>query len=245
MATGDLHHRTATTARPIDGRGHATGAQTILRTPPPATDRSPRDDADARRAVEAVLAGDRDAFRFLVERESTSVVRACHRVLGDLHEAEDAAQEAFVIAYRSLAGWRGDGPFGAWLGRIAVRVAIRRARGRKAVSRIDPTDPELVLGSGPEAGGDRASLAAMALGLSATTDPAQISLRAERAEELRAAVARLDEPYRETVMLRFYGELSLAEIAAETQRPIGTVKTHLFRGLLRLRAALDDPAGRP
>lgn len=150
-----------------------------------------------------------------------------------------------MIAYRSLAGWRGDGPFGAWLGRIAVRVAIRRARSRKAVSRIDPTDPELVLGSGADAGGDRASLAAMALGLSATTDPAQISLRAERAEELRAAVARLDEPYRETVMLRFYGELSLAEIAAETQRPLGTVKTHLFRGLLRLRTALADPEARP
>ena len=93
-------------------------------------------------------AGDRDAFRFLVERESASVVRACHRVLGDLHEAEDAAQEAFVIAYRSLAGWRGDGSFGAWLGRIAVRNAVRRAKARRPVARIDPTDPDLVLGSG-------------------------------------------------------------------------------------------------
>ncbi len=186
-----------------------------------------------------MLAGDRDAFRYLVERESTSVVRACHRVLGDLHEAEDAAQEAFVIAYRSLAGWRGEGPFGAWLGRIAIRIAVRRARTRKPVARIDPTDPELVMGSSTEAGADRASLAAMALGLTGTTDPAMISLRTERAEELRSAVARLDEPYRETVMLRFFGELSLAEIAAETQRPIGTVKTHLFRGLLRLRESID------
>ena len=55
---------------------------------------------------------------------------------------------------------------------------------------------------------------------------------------MRRAVSRLDEPYRETVMLRFYAELSLAEIAAETDRPIGTVKTHLFRGLARLRVAL-------
>jgi RNA polymerase sigma-70 factor, ECF subfamily len=198
-------------------------------------------DDDARRAVEAVLGGDRDAFRFLVERESASVVRACHRVLGDLHEAEDAAQEAFVIAYRSLAGWRGDGSFGAWLGRIAVRNAVRRAKSRRSMARIDPTDPELVLG--PAAGdgtarADRASLAAMALGLTDATDPALISLRAERADDIRRAVARLDEPYRETIMLRFYSELSLAEIAAETERPIGTVKTHLFRGLNRLRAAL-------
>ena len=129
------------------------------------TDR-PRTSTPAGRSMPS-SAGDRDAFRFLVERESASVVRACHRVLGDLHEAEDAAQEAFVIAYRSLAGWRGDGSFGAWLGRIAVRNAIRRAKARRSVARIDPTDPDLVLGSGPGdamAGADRASLAAMALG---------------------------------------------------------------------------------
>ena len=52
--------------------------------------------------VRAVLAGDREAYRVLVERESPSVIRTCYRVLGDLHEAEDVAQEAFVTAYRSL-----------------------------------------------------------------------------------------------------------------------------------------------
>jgi RNA polymerase sigma-70 factor, ECF subfamily len=190
-----------------------------------------------------VLAGDRDAFRFLVERESPSIVRACHRVLGDLHDAEDAAQEAFVIAYRSLASWRGEGSFGAWLGRIAVRNAIRRAKSRRPVARIDPTDPDLTLGStgiGATADADRASLAATALGSGGATDPALISVAAERADHLRRAVVQLDEPYRETLMLRFYADLSLAEIAVETGRPIGTVKTHLFRGLARLRASLAD-----
>ena len=96
------------------------------------------DRRDDRAIVDAVLAGDRDAYRVLVEREGASVVRACHRVLGDLHEAEDAAQEAFVIAYRSLASWRGDGPFGAWLTRIAVRIALRQAGKRRAVTWLDP-----------------------------------------------------------------------------------------------------------
>ena len=152
-----------------------------------------------------------------------------------------------MIAYRSLAGWRGDGSFGAWLGRIAVRNAIRRAKTRRSVARIDPTDPDLVLGSGPgdPAGADRASLAALALGQSSATDPALIALRSERADELRMAVARLDEPYRETLMLRFFAELSLAEIASETDRPIGTVKTHLFRGLARLRATMDADGAAP
>jgi RNA polymerase sigma-70 factor (ECF subfamily) len=116
------------------------------------------DQRDERAIVDAVLAGDRDAFRHLVDRESASVVRACHRVLGDLHEAEDAAQEAFVTAYRSLASWRGDGPFGAWLTRIAVRIALRQAGKRRAVSWLDPST------TGDGSSGDAASVAATSAG---------------------------------------------------------------------------------
>src|SRR5262245_11379437 len=77
---------------------------------------------DDRAVVDAVLAGDRQAFRVLVEREGPAVVAACARVLGDRVEAEDVAQEAFVTAYRSLSTWRADGAFGAWLSRIAMRL---------------------------------------------------------------------------------------------------------------------------
>jgi RNA polymerase sigma factor (sigma-70 family) len=70
---------------------------------------------------------------------------------------------------------------------------------------------------------------------------ASLALRAEHSAELRAAVAGLDEPYRETIALRFFAERSLAEIAAETGRPLGTVKTHLHRGLLRLREVVGEP----
>ena len=179
---------------------------------------------DERRAVDAVLAGDRDAFRVLVDRHSAAVIRACHRVLGDIHEAEDAAQEAFVTAFRSLAGWRADGPFAAWLTRIAVRIALRRAQKRRDVTWIDPTDPD------------------RPIDLPGGLDPAVTSLRAERAADVRAAVARLDEPYRETVALRFFADLSLDEIATATGRPLGTVKTHLHRGLIRLRGVVQGSA---
>lgn len=192
----------------------------------------------------AVLAGDRDAFRILVERESRALVRSCYRILGDLHDAEDAAQEAFVTAYRALGTWRGDGPFGAWLARIGVRIAVRKAGRRRPVAWIDPT-PIAAHGEGLDSDGatlvgERAILAALG---QTETDPAQLAIRAERASAIRSAVANLEEPYREVVALRFFSELSLAEIADEAGRPLGTVKTHLHRGLHRLRRTLDSQGG--
>ena len=180
--------------------------------------------------VARVLDGDQEAFRQLVERESRGIIRACYRVLGDLHEAEDAAQEAFVTAYRSLATWRGEGPFAAWLTRIAVRIALRTASRRRPGTWIDPL--------GSEANASAAESGRLGI----ADDPATHAIRTERDTRLREAVAALDEPYREVVALRFFGDLSLAEIAAQTARPLGTVKTHLHRGLARMRAALEAEA---
>jgi RNA polymerase sigma-70 factor (ECF subfamily) len=176
-----------------------------------------------RAVVDRVLSGDREAFREIVDREGPALVRACHRVLGDLHEAEDAAQEAFVMAYRSLGQWRQEGALGAWLARIAVRIALRRAQRRPVVTWLDPANP----GSADVAG---------------ALDPASVAVRMERAAEVREALADLDEPYREVVALRFFGDLSLSEIAEQTGRPLGTVKAHLHRGLSRLKLALDGVA---
>jgi RNA polymerase sigma-70 factor (ECF subfamily) len=188
---------------------------------------------DDLRIVRQVLDGDRDAFRLLVDRESASVVRACYRVLGDLHEAEDITQEAFVSAYRSLSTWRGEGPFGAWLTRIAVRLAVRQLGRRRAVTWLRPA-----------ADHDSLADAVASLPASSREHPEHEALRAERLQATRRAVADLDEPYRETVALRFFAERSLDEIAAITGRPLGTVKTHLRRGLLRLRDRVE-PGGVP
>ena len=215
-------------------------ARTLVQRRHPIPGARPTPDSGERRAdraiVQAVLAGDRDAFRVLVEGESAAVVRACHRILGDLHEAEDAAQEAFVTAYRSLASWRGDGPFGAWLTRIAVRIALRQASRRRAVTWMDPAEAADGASGGVASGA--ATSAAMAA--ASRTDPALVAVRAERASDIRLAVAALPEPYREVVVLRFFSELSLEEIARQTERPLGTVKTHLHRGLIRLRATVDQ-----
>jgi RNA polymerase sigma-70 factor (ECF subfamily) len=192
-------------------------------SPPAATD----DAAVAR----AVLDGDRDAFRLLVERELPRALRTATRVLADAHEAEDVVQEAFVIAYRSLATWRADGPFGAWLSRIVVRLAVRRAVRRRA---LPWTQPSVVA----DAGDPLHALHAPGGG------PEGVAIRGEEALAVRRAVAALDEPYREVVALRFFAERSLDEIAVITGRPLGTVKTHLRRGLLRLRERVERGAAR-
>ncbi len=190
--------------------------------------------------VEAVLGGDRDAFRILIEREAAGVLRACYRILGDLHDAEDAAQEAFVTAFRALGTWRREGPFGAWLARIAVRIALRQVGRRRRLTWIDPTAEDAF--GADFSGGDGGILRPAGAATELAPDPAMIALRAERAARVRAAVAALDEPYREVVALRFFADLSLNEIAAESGRPLGTVKTHLHRGLGRLRQSLEAEA---
>jgi RNA polymerase sigma-70 factor (ECF subfamily) len=173
--------------------------------------------ATDRQVVDAVLAGDRDAFRLLVERESRMVIAACYRVLGSSAEAQDAAQEAFARAYVSLATFRGDGPFGAWVRRIAVRIAVARLAADFVAVSLDEDVGRA---------GDR---------LGIQDDPVDRLLDAEERADLREAIDRLPPDQREVVTLRFYGDRSVEEIARLTDRPIGTVKSRLSRGVATLR----------
>src|SRR6187200_3326729 len=84
-------------------------------------------DSEEFRLSAALVAGDREAFRLLVEQETPKIFRTCYRILGRIDEAEEATQETFVLAYRGLHTYRGDGPPGAWVARIATRESWRRA----------------------------------------------------------------------------------------------------------------------
>jgi RNA polymerase sigma-70 factor, ECF subfamily len=174
---------------------------------------------DDRSLVGAICLGDQDAFRALVDRESPTVYRTCYRVLGRAPDSEDATQETFVIAYRAIRSYRGEGSLSAWLSRIAARIALRRSMQRRDMAWLDPLAP----------GG---------YDLAGPSDPLADALTTERHERIRSAVQGLPEPYREVVALRFFADLPLAEIASVTGRPLGTIKTHLYRGLARLRSEL-------
>ncbi|HEX6868647.1 MAG TPA: sigma-70 family RNA polymerase sigma factor [Candidatus Limnocylindrales bacterium] len=170
-----------------------------------------------RQVVDAVLAGDRDAFRPLVERESAMVIAACRRVVGNTAEAEDVAQEAFTRAYVALASFRGDGPFGAWIRRIAIRIAVERlAASHAALSLDDERFHERVAHQ-------------------AGNDPEVRLIDIEERAALIDAVGHLPADQRQAVMLRFFGDRSVEEIARLTDRPIGTIKSRLSRGVASLR----------
>ncbi|HUR15826.1 MAG TPA: sigma-70 family RNA polymerase sigma factor [Candidatus Limnocylindrales bacterium] len=177
-----------------------------------------------RRIVDAVLAGDRDSFRALVERESATVIAVCMSVLRDREEALDVAQDAFVQAYRALATYRGDGTFGAWIARIASRLAVARASttARRPVTTTDDINAYDVA----DVSGDGFDLERTVLG-------------EERAAALRDAIERLPADQREVVNLRFFRDMPLEQIALETASPLGTVKSRLHRALQRLREQAD------
>src|SRR3979411_2839500 len=83
-------------------------------------------------AVERTLAGDRDAFRILVERHSRNVYRLAYRMTGNQHDAEEVVQEAFLRAYQKLTQFASRANFGTWVYRIAANYAIDRMRQRKS-----------------------------------------------------------------------------------------------------------------
>ena len=173
--------------------------------------------------AKALAMGDEAAFQLLVDEQSGAVFRTCYRILGSIDEAEDAVQETFVLAYRGLRTYRGEGPPGAWLARIAVRECWQRSRSRtRRVALAQPLTPQVQATTA-----DRADVAAEVLA-------------AEERAEVRRALGELPEPYREVVALRFLDDRSLADIALTTGRPEATVKTQLYRGLERLRAIIRD-----
>jgi RNA polymerase sigma-70 factor (ECF subfamily) len=175
-------------------------------------------DLSDRQLVDAVVTGDAQAFRILVERESRAVIGTCRRVLGDQAEAEDVAQEAFMTAYRSMATFRGDGSFGAWISRIAIRLAVARSASRREVFPMDPTSPE---GQEPW--------------VAMENDPEARSLDEESRRNVQTAIAALPANQRVVVALRFYRDFTMDEIARATGAPVGTVKSRLHRALVSLR----------
>jgi len=172
--------------------------------------------------------GELDAFNALVERYQGPIYNLCLRMLGSPQAAEDAAQEAFISAYRHLERFRGEA-FRSWLYRIAANACydeLRRRKARPSVSLDQPyadEDSRLDPPSGEPALEEHAE---------------QMQLR----EALQAALANLPAEQRLAIVLCDVQGMDYAEIAAVTRTSLGTVKSRINRGRLRLRVLLQAQA---
>jgi RNA polymerase sigma-70 factor, ECF subfamily len=174
---------------------------------------------DDRALVTAATAGDRAAFDALVRRHQRTIYGVCYRFTGDHADASDLAQDAFVRAYRGLARFKGDAAFSTWLYRIAVNVCLSRAAVKTPA--LDPIEPlELA-----DLSGDR---------------PDALLRRAQDAARVKAAIARLPEKQRMTVILRVYHDLPHDAIARTLGSTVGTVKANFFHALQNLRKLLTE-----
>lgn len=175
--------------------------------------------------VARTLAGDRNAFRVLVERHYSSVFRLCRSILRHPEDAEDATQEVFVRVYQALSQFQGRGAFGAWLRRLTVNHCLNRAQSGAA-----------------RASRNSYSLDLMADTLSAAVedDPEERVLRAEERARIKAELEFLPPSQRAALGMRLLEGLSYEEIADIMGVPVNSVRSWLHRGRARLREALQE-----
>lgn len=164
-------------------------------------------------------AGGRAEFGELVRRHSASVRGLLRRMGAEPSLADDVAQDAFIQAFERCSEFRNEGPFSAWVRKIAARLYLKR-RTKEARWAEAPDENDEAMAFLPDQG---------------------------RAIDLDEALKGLSEPERVCVTLCHGAGLTHTEIAAATNMPLGTVKSHVKRGLDKLRARLDAgprPEGR-
>jgi RNA polymerase sigma-70 factor (ECF subfamily) len=184
---------------------------------------SPREDdlTLARR----VAAGERDAFTVLMRRHNRRLYRLARATLRDDAEAEDAVQEAYFSAFRSIERFRGESTLATWLSRMVLNECLARLRKsarRRGVAPIDVGD-EVALEA---AFADRRDLPDQALG------------RDELRRLLERRVDALPEEFRTVFVMRSVEELSVEETAASLGIPEATVRSRHFRARVLLRESL-------
>ena len=170
--------------------------------------------------------GDSGAFEALMRRHNRMLFRTARAILRDDAEAEDALQEAYLQAYRSLASFRGEAQVSTWLARIVANEALQRLRKQTRRAEIVP----LQSSAAPEM--------EHVMDTDNESAPHSSAERAEMRRLLESQIDALPEAYRTVFMLRAVEELSVEETAAVLDIPAATVRTRLFRARSMLRETL-------
>jgi RNA polymerase sigma-70 factor (ECF subfamily) len=176
--------------------------------------------------IDAVREGDLRALEALMRRHNRTLYRTARAILGDDAEAEDAVQEAYLRAYRSLDGFRGEAKLSTWLVRIAANEALMRRRRRARTAAVFPLDAAA------------APSEEWSTVMSDRPGPEHDAARAEMRRIIEARIDSLPEGYRAVFVLRALEELTVEETAAALEIPEATVRTRFFRARALLRESL-------
>lgn len=160
-----------------------------------------------------VTSGKAEMFGELVARYQMPVFRLATSILANRSDAEDAAQEVFIRAYRSLAGYTESGRFWGWLRRITVNVCLKKVRSVKHT----PLDE---IGEVPSCAGDEVS---------------DSVIGSAEADELRRMIYQLPPPYRSVIVLKYLEDMSYAEIAEALGESISNIQVRIHRAKKMLR----------
>ena len=175
--------------------------------------------------VELAVSDDPEAFGEIVRRWDRKIFALCFGMLGREDEARDAAQEAFIAAYRNLSKFRGDAKVSSWLHRIAVNQCLTTKR--RARSRAEEFIPD-------ENNEDERVFVAAADG-----SPDAIAESSERHAIVRTAVTKLPPELRQVIVMKEFEEMTFQEISDTLEIPLSTVKSRLYAALKRLRGGLE------
>ena len=183
----------------------------------------PRGAAADQETLSRLAAGDADALASLYDRYARPVYSLAYRVLSDPGEAEDLVQEVFAQVWRQAARYDARrGAVASWLMTITRTRAIDRIRARRARPDGVPVEPGRAEQM-PDAGHPQE----------------QVVIATEQVARLRAALPQLPLVQRLAIELAFFEGLSHNEIAERLEQPLGTVKTRIRLGLLKLREAMN------
>ncbi|MEA3338067.1 MAG: sigma-70 family RNA polymerase sigma factor [Chloroflexota bacterium] len=171
--------------------------------------------------------GDRTAFSRLVEVYQIPVYNLAYRMLGNRQEAEDAAQETFLRAYKRLASYNPNLKFRNWILSIASHHCIDKLRRRRFTWLSIEDNP---------------SLSWLA---SDDQRPEDAAIRSERSAEVRGLLDFLEPGYRAPLVLRYWHDLSYKEIAETLDLTESAVKSRLHRARIQMAALLEEQAAKP
>ena len=182
-------------------------------------------------AIERVLAGDRDAYRALVERHSRNVHRLAYRLTGNSHDTEDVVQEAFLRAYQKLGQFEARSNFGTWVYRIAANYAIDRLRQRqKEEARRESSEPH---------GQDNSEQDPVTLVRDPAPSPERLMQSTQLRREMERALKELSHAERTAFVLRHWEGCGIEEIASVLKSNTSAAKNTVFRAVQKLRRALE------